>query len=201
MKKIFAAFCALVLMPSFSAQAWIGGPFSKNTYFEENGDDGVYEAVASTINGIGLYRFAVGNEFDGVNPQGVNASVPAQDTAGPDEEVISNPSIASGNFVIGALANQYTCVWYYEGVQYFGFTLGTVNSSLGQVVGLSDCRDNRGQGVNSLSTSFRARLSSSSEFIPSSAFQGVGKAVTSQGTRFRFTVLGSRISNRITYGL
>lgn len=200
MKKIFAAFCALVLMPSFSAQAWIGGPFSKNTYFEENGDDGIYEAVASTINGIGLYRFAVGNEFDGVNPQGVSTSLPSEQavTGG---TIILVPSIGSGNVVIGALANQFTNVWYYEGIQYFGYTLGTVNSVLDQVIGMSDARDNRGQGANSISSSFRANISDSSDLVPSTAFQGVGKAVTSQGKRFRFTVLGSRVSNRITYGL
>jgi hypothetical protein len=59
-------------MPSFSAQARIGGPFSGNTYFPENGDDGVYEVAATATNRTGLYRIVVGNEFERVNPEGVN---------------------------------------------------------------------------------------------------------------------------------
>lgn len=200
MKKIFAAFCALVLMPSFSAQAWIGGPFSNNSYFGEKGDDGVYEATGSTINGMGLFRFVVGNEFEGVNPQGVNASVPSEQAASGDLW-IEVPGIGSGNFVIGGLANPYTNVWYYEGVQYFGFTLGTVNSATNQVVGMATSRDNGGVGVNSISTAFRAKLANNSDLLPATAFQGVGQARTSSGERFTFTVLGSKVSSRITFGL
>lgn len=60
MKKAFAVFCALVLMPGLNAQAWVGGPWSNNN-LEPSGDDGVYEAVATATNGLGLYRWGVKN--------------------------------------------------------------------------------------------------------------------------------------------
>ncbi len=69
MKKIFALFCAVFLMPTFSAQAWIGGPFSNNSFFEPAGTDGVYEATATALNGIGSIAFSVGNEFQGAGAQ------------------------------------------------------------------------------------------------------------------------------------
>jgi len=60
MKKGIGLFLAVVLMPAMSAQAWIGGPWSANTY-ASNGDDGVYEAVATMTDGVGMYRWGVGN--------------------------------------------------------------------------------------------------------------------------------------------
>ena len=70
MKKLFALFCAICLMPSFSAHAWIGGPFSNNSFFGENGDDGVYEAVgfptSGVSNGVGIFRWAVANNVVGI---------------------------------------------------------------------------------------------------------------------------------------
>lgn len=200
MKKILAAFCALVLMPSFSAQAWIGGPFSNNSFSDVGGDDGVYEATASTVNGIGLYRFAVGNEFEGVNPQGVAASVPSSVVFEPGT-VVTVPGISSGNVIIGAWGNGFTNVWYYRGVQYFGVTLGSVNSASNSVIGMATSRDNNGQGGNTITTAFRARLIGSSKIIASTPFQGVGRAQTSGGVRFRFTVLGSKVSNNLNFGL
>lgn len=200
MKKVFAIFSALCLMPSFSAQAWIGGPFSANSYFGEQSTDGVYEAAASTVNGVGLYRFAIGNEFQGINPAGVNASVPSQSTVQPGQ-LVTVPGISSGNVVIGAWGSGFTNVWFYEGVQYFGTTLGTVNQVLGQVIGMATSSDNLGQGANTITTAFRARLVKDSEFLAATPFEGVGRAQTSAGDRFRFTVLGSKVSNNLLFGL
>lgn len=201
MKKYFAIFCALCLMPTFSAHAWVGGPFSNNSFFGETGADGVYEATASTVNGIGLYRFSVGNEFEGVNSQTVAASVPIQQNTGTGGSLITLPGISSGNVIIGAWGNGFTNIWYYQGVQYFGTTLGTVNSARGSVVGMATSRDNNGLGTNTISTVFRARLLGTSDIIASTPFQGVGRAQTSAGVRFRFTVLGSKVSNNLFFGL
>jgi len=200
MKKIFAAFCAIVLMPSFSAQAWIGGPFSNNSFSDVGGDDGIYEASASTVNGIGLYRFAVGNEFEGINPQGVAASVPSIVVFQPGT-IVPAPGISSGNVVIGAWGNGFTNIWFYRGVQYFGITFGTVNSANEIAIGMATSRDNNGQGANSITTAFRAKLIRNSNLIAATPFQGVGRAQTSAGVRFRFTVLGSKVSNNLTFGL
>ena len=60
MKKAFAVFSALILMPGLNAHAWVGGPWSNDSY-QHNGDDGVYEAVATATNGIGIYRWGVSN--------------------------------------------------------------------------------------------------------------------------------------------
>lgn len=60
MKKVFAVFCALILMPSLNAHAWAGGPWSNNNV-TTTGDDGVYEAVAVATNGTGIYRWGVLN--------------------------------------------------------------------------------------------------------------------------------------------
>ena len=200
MKKIFAAFCAIVLMPSFSAQAWTGGPFSNNSFSDVGGDDGIYEASASTVNGIGLYRFAVGNEFAGVAPDSVTASIPNQVVFQPGT-IVTVPGISSGNVIIGAWGNGFTNIWYYRGVQYFGATLGTVNSSNNTVIGMATSRDNNGVGANAISTAFRAKLIRSSNLIAATPFQGIGRAQTSAGDRFRFTVLGSKVSNTFTFGL
>jgi len=200
MKKIFTIFCAVCLMPSFSAQAWIGGPFSGNTFFSENGDDGVYEAAATARNGIGLYRIVVGNDFEGVNPQGVNASVPSDGTAQPGLRIVI-PGISSGNVVIGAYGSSFSNVWYHEGVFYAGITLGSASSVRGTVTAFAEARDNRGVGTNLMSSSFVAKFQGSSKFIPSRVFSGSGLARVGTGDPFRFGVYGSKVSNRITLGL
>jgi hypothetical protein len=139
MKKIFAAFCAIVLMPSFSAQAWIGGPFSNNTFLGETGADGVYEASATAINGIGLFRITVGNEFEGVNPGGVSATN-TQPITGAGGVALPNAysDVGSGNTVFGAYGSIWSNVWFYRGVSYRGNTLGTVNYSQGSVVAVGE---------------------------------------------------------------
>lgn len=200
MKQLFALFCAVCLMPAFSAQAWIGGPFSNNSFFQPAGTDGVYEASATAINGMGLYRFAVGNEFQGINPIGVNASVPSQGTVQPGT-LVTIPGISSGNVVIGAWGSGFTNVWYFRGIQYFGNTLGTVNAVSGQVVGMATSRNNGGAGALQITSAFRARLVSTGPFIAATPFIGVGRAATTGGVRFRFTVLGSKVSENLTFGL
>lgn len=200
MKKLFALFCAVCLMPAFSAQAWIGGPFSNNSFFQPAGTDGVYEASATAINGMGIYRFAVGNEFAGVNPTAVAFSVPRQVVYQPGT-IVQEPSINSGNVVIGAWGGGFTNIWYYRGVQYFGNTLGTVNAVSGQVVGMATSRNNGGAGALQISSAFKARLVSTGPFIAATPFIGVGRAATTGGVRFRFTVLGSKVSENLTFGL
>ena len=187
-------------MPSFSAHAWIGGPFSNNTFFGQEGDDGVYEAAATARNGIGLYRIVVGNDYDGVNPQGVNASVPSNVVFQPGT-IVQVPGINSGNVVIGAYGSSFSNVWFYEGVFYAGITLGSASSVRGTVTAFAEARDNRGTGANSLNSRFVARFQGSGGFIPARVFSGFGQARLGTGRPFRFGVYGSKVSNRITLGL
>lgn len=200
MKKLFTVFCAVCLMPTFSAQAWIGGPFSNNSFFGENGDDGVYEAAATAVNGIGLYRIVVGNDFNGVNPQGVLASVPAQTTA-PPGVLITVPGIASGNVVIGAYGSTFSNVWYHEGVFYAGITLGTASSVMGVVQGFGEARNLRGLGPVLLSSAFTANFQGTGKFLPARSFNGFGEGRIGAGLPFMFSVFGSKVSSRITLGL
>lgn len=193
-------------MPSFSAQAWIGGPFSGNTYFSENGDDGVYEAAATAKNGIGLYRIVVGNDFRGVNPEGVKLSVPGTAIStvsgtGVVGAIIQVPGISSGNVVIGAYGNSFSNVWYREGIFYAGTTLGSASSVRGTVTAIARAGDNYGAGPIFMSSGFVAKFQGSGKFIPSRVFSGRGRAQVGTGTPFRFSVYGSKVSNRITLGL
>lgn len=135
MKKIFAIFLALVLMPSFHAYAWLGGPFSNNS-FTPAGDDGVYEAVAvpassygtnqfldgnpvNQVNGIGLYRWAVSN-----NNTGSLVNNPA---TGIQEDSVSNVHFGG----LTGSTNQKT--WYINGKVYYGTCFGVVNSVAGAI--------------------------------------------------------------------
>jgi hypothetical protein len=187
MKKIFTVFCAICLMPTFSAQAWIGGPFSNNSFFGEDGDDGVYEAAASAFNGIGLYRIVVGNDFDGVNPKGVSASVPSQIPV-PGINTVTVPGISSGNVVIGAYGSSFSNVWYYEGVFFTQVsTLGTASSVMGTVNRF--CGGKRwsvGLGLNTLSSSFIANFQGTGKFLPARVFSGSGQGQI--GARFTVRV-------------
>jgi len=199
MKKCFAVFCAVFLLPMFSAQAWIGGPFSDNSFFGENGDDGVYEAVATTQNGIGIYRIVVGNEFEGVNPDGVTASVPNEQ--GVDAiNTITVPAVASGNVIIGGLGSSDSNIWFFEGTSYFGRSIGTVNSALGQVVAVGEAEQGIGGNVT-LRSGFRGRLENTGDLLPATSFRGSGQAELSNGQEFEFSVFGSKVSNQITFGL
>lgn len=122
MKKAFAVFCALVLMPGLNAQAWVGGPWGNNSPLQ-SGDDGIYEAVATLTNGAGLYRWAVRN--NGVSTQGAGQTSGGQ----------TGTNAASSNVLFngGLLATQSSNIWYYRGIVYYGPAFGTVNSAIGIV--------------------------------------------------------------------
>jgi hypothetical protein len=138
MKKIFTLFCAICLLPNFSAYAWIGGPFSGNSFFGAGGDDGVYEAAATAVNGIGLFRIVVGNEFNGVNPTGVQSSGSSQQQGGLLATTFEVTGVQSGNVVIGSYASGASNVWFFEGLFYSGRTYGTASSTLGIVQGIAE---------------------------------------------------------------
>jgi len=200
MKQLFAIFCAIFLMPMVSAQAWIGGPFSNNTYFGEQGDDGVYEAIGTGPNALGIFRIVVGNQFQGVNPQGVQASGPSQESAGVLATVLTVPGVSSGNVVIGALGRPENHLWYFEGVSYLGLSIGTASSILGTVAGIGNAEAIGGVG-NRISSSFTANMRRSGRFLPATAFFGSGTAQVTNGVPFGFFVMGSKVSSRITFGL
>ena len=114
MKKVFGIIFAIVLVPTFNTYAWVGGPFTNNSHTPE-GDDGIYEAVGTTVNGMGLYRWGVGN---------VNAA-----TTYTDGRTGNTGNVQFGGFA--GNSNQHT--WYFEGNVYYGTCFGTVNSSVGVV--------------------------------------------------------------------
>ncbi|MEM6915900.1 MAG: hypothetical protein AAF491_04965 [Verrucomicrobiota bacterium] len=202
MKKLFAIFCAVILAPNATVHAWVGGPFSNNSFFGASGDDGVYEAVGTTTNGLGLFRIVVGNEFPGVNPAGVQASVPSQapNTGTTNTTALTVPGINSGNFVFGALGNSNNNIWFFQGVSYFGTTIGTVNSVQGIAAAVANATD---AANNSVGSSFLATLVTSGNFLPATAFSGTGelRVSTDPNTAVSFTVFGSKVSNQITFGL
>lgn len=202
MKKTFAVFCALFLMPMFSAQAWIGGPFSNNSFFGESGDDGVYEATATTKNGIGLYRIVVGNDFEGSQEIVTAPSrVPLTDGQGNLIGFIDTVGVNSGNVIIGAFG-QASNLWFIEGVSYSGRTTGTVNSVSGAVVAVATAQDSTSTLL--LSSAFRARILGTGRSLPVSSFVGRGRGSVAGGATpltFRFSVFGSKVSNDIFFGL
>lgn len=123
MKQAFGIFAALVLMPSFQVHAWLGGPWSNDTY-QTNGDDGIYEAVATTSNGVGMYRWAVTNQAAGASNQ-----------PNPNPGVL-NPAGGS-NVEFGGLNGTVSSnVWYYKGLVYYGRCFGIVNSGWNQEFGI-----------------------------------------------------------------
>lgn len=201
MKQLFALFCAIVLMPSFSAHAWIGGPFSNNSYFGTEGDDGVYEIVGTAVNGLGLYRIVVGNNFEGVNPTGVQASVPAQRPNPGGGGSITVPGINSGNIFFGGLGSNQSNIWFYEGLAYFGNAIGTVNSAQGIAVGVGSAVSTApAQRLNSF---FEARILRTGRAVVVSGFTGTGelRVSTALNNPVRFTVFGTKVSDAILFGL
>ena len=122
MKKFFAIFTAVVLMPASHTMAgWRGGPFSNNNAIP-SGDDGVYEAIAIMENGTGLYRFGVRNN-------GVSTQVAAGFGGGAGAPVDSS----NVQFNAGLLSAFSSNVWYYKGITYYGVTWGIANSDMGIV--------------------------------------------------------------------
>ncbi len=208
MKKVFAVFCAMMLTPMFSANAWVGGPFSNNSYFGASGDDGVYEATASGINGIGLFRIVVGNEFQGsqdIATAATNNTVLIPDGQGGTIAItIQIPGTNSGNMIFGAIGTSSN-VWFYEGVSYlFGQTVGTVNSALGIAQAAGTAANTATANANTviISSGFSARLVRTGDAVIATAFEGVGSATPSNtGVEFSFSVFGTKVSNNIFFGI
>ncbi|MCB1064743.1 MAG: hypothetical protein KDN20_17715 [Verrucomicrobiae bacterium] len=117
MKQAFGIFLAILIMPTFQVQAWIGGPFSGNSY-HDNGDDGVYEAIGSMTDGTAMYRWAVNNENAGGVPM-----------TGADAGGSLTSNVQFGGLV-GASSPHV--IWY-RGVVYYGRCFGLVNSNMGRV--------------------------------------------------------------------
>lgn len=113
MKQVFGIFAALILMPTFQVQAWLGGPWSNNSY-QENGDDGIYEAIATMTNGVGMYRWAVNNNNAGGTAMTGNFA----------------GSTTSNVMFGGLVAAASPHVWYYKGIVYYGRCFGIVNSDM-----------------------------------------------------------------------
>lgn len=203
MKKALAIFSVVCLFPGFNAHAWIGGPYSNNSFSELGGDDGVYEAVGTARNGIGLYRIVVGNSFQGVNPTGVQASVPAQAPSNGTGAVITVPGLNSGNIFFGGLGSNASNIWVFEGVTYLGNSLGTVNSAQGRVVAVGTAFSGVGGTGTRLSSFFRANLSGTGRLLPVRSFSGTGRlqVSTQLGRNVRFTIFGSKVSDEILFGL
>lgn len=217
MKNIIAVFCALIIAPTLNTYAWVGGPFSNNSYFSQSGDDGVYEAIATGPNAIGIYRITVANDFGGSQTQGTGQIVPPGAGAinvNGNGNVVNIPTtsgVNSGNIFIGGFGFEEgpaSNIWFYQGVGYFGRAIGTVNSTLSRVTALGNAKL---RGANfaattgpQINSSFTATLNSSIEFLPAAAFSGVGTAGTqglATNSTFTFTVLGSKVSSAIRFGL
>ena len=115
MKKVFGIFAAVILMPALQVQAWVGGPWSNNSY-QANGDDGIYEAVGSLTDGTAMYRWAVNNEGTG---SGTTFTAP-------NGAVGSTSNVQFG----GLFGSQNPHVIWYRGIVYYGRCFGIVNSGL-----------------------------------------------------------------------
>lgn len=214
MKKIFAAFCALVLMPSFSAQAWIGGPFSNNAFFGEDGDDGVYEAVAYPIgnkapnvptvkNGIGTFRWAVTNTKSFTDDVTTSVTSAFFDDEGNITATFVDVRPLTSNVYFGGVG-QVSHTWFIEGVAYRGNCEGSVNSGIGAIscIGQAANQEDTSQTVSS---SFRAKFDGGGQGLPVSRFSGKGRGTAvdfldpNATIPFRFVVFGSRVTTTVVY--
>lgn len=203
MKQLFAIFCAIVLLPSFSSYAWIGGPFSNNTYFGENGDDGVYEAVGTTTNGVGIFRWGVTNTLTGVDSSLLETRVTSVAvTVGGVTTTTTTVFVDafSSNVYFGGIG-RISHSWFLEGVAYEGNCYGTVNSGLGFIscVGTADEADGTG---GSISSSFTAEFDDRGDGLPVRRFSGRGNAAVSAApnTLISFIVFGSKVFDQVNYG-
>lgn len=142
MKRAFAILSALFLISGMNAHAWKGGPWSYDT-FQPNGDDGIYEAVATTQNGMGMYRWAVRNNGVGVAGTAPDANV-------------TTPQSSNVLFGGGLLGSASSNVWYYRGITYYGPAFGIVNSSMGivSVIGNASTDGLLNAGNNSINNVF-----------------------------------------------
>lgn len=212
MKKLFAIFCAVFLMPTFSAQAWIGGPFSNNAFFGEDGDDGVYEAVAYPVrnpngkgltNGVGTFRWAVTNtkSFNG-DVTNTISTVFFDDQGNIFLTLIDVRPITSNVYYGGV--GQFSHSWFIEGVSYRGNCEGTVNSGIGAITCIGQATNTENQN-EIVSSSFRGKFDGSGPGLPISRFSGKGRGsavnilVANSELPFRFIVFGSRVTPIVTY--
>lgn len=209
MKKLFAIFCAICLMPSFSAQAWIGGPFSNNSYFGLGGDDGIYEAIATGANTLGYYRIVIAN-----NSGSIGTPTTTTQAAGTPPSI--NGVLASGNGIIGGQGNQSTSLWYVEGITYAGRAFGTVSMWAGAITGMSTADEVTVNDylAGTVSSQFTAAFQNTGALIPSRAFFGAGVLtvnfapagtqgpfVTPAGGQIPLTIYGSKVSYQFINGL
>jgi len=189
-------------MPTFSTYAWIGGPFSNNTYFGEEGDDGVYEAIAIPTggqlnNGIGIFRWGVANDSAFTD----DATITTTTTIANGQALVSIRPIASNIYFGGT--GQVSHTWFIEGVSYRGNCDGTANSGVNEItcVGTASNPENPSQ---SISSGFRATFENGGEGVPVSRFSGRGNAQVDdffgigETTKFRFAVFGSKVSTFVT---
>lgn len=207
MKKIFAAFCALVLMPSFSAQAWIGGPFSNNSYFGEDGDDGVYEAVAYPVggafaNGIGIFRWGVGNSTAFTDDATISVSSVVYDDEGNITGTFVNIRPIASNIYFGG-TGQVSHTWFLEGIAYRGNCDGIVNSGLG-VVSCIGSASSPSSSRYTISSGFEGTIDNKGEGLPVTRFSGRGNGRSldlldpNATVNFRFVAFGTKVSSYIT---
>ena len=177
------------------------GPFSGNSFFgDDTGqDDGAYEATASMVNGTGIYRFGVKNEFAGFTADDVPTvtyAFPVTTTSiAPDGTIVVSTqvfeqeviSISSGNLNFGGVGGM-THSWFIEGVSYFGTCVGSVNSDLGTVYGSGSAQDGVSNlfgllvtdGDNSVSSGFSGTVqkgNSGALSFSETRFSGTGQAV------------------------
>lgn len=185
MKQIFALFCAIVLLPSYTSHAWVGGPFSNNSHFQQ-AEDGVYEAIATGQGGVaavGIFRFAVANRA-----AGLPSTLPAA-------------SVASGNTFIGFLGvTPVSNIWFINGLRYTGTTLGTVNEAASQVFAAASAARTLAPAGN-IDSGFLANISRTGRFVPVVGFRGVGNASLSNPvTNFTFDVFGTKVAGTLNFG-
>lgn len=212
MKKLFAIFCAVFLMPTFSAQAWIGGPFSNNAFFGEDGDDGVYEAVAFPVrnangkgltNGIGVFRWAVTNNKAFNEDTTTSISTVFFDNQGNIAFTLVNIQPITSNVYFGGVG-QVSHTWFVEGVSYRGNCDGVVNSGIGAITCVGQAT-NVEDNTQTVSSSFKAKFDGSGEGLPILRFSGRGRGEThnffipTEDQRFHFIVFGSRVTPTVTY--
>lgn len=220
MKKIFAIFCAIVLMPSFSAHAWIGGPFGGNNYFGPAGDDGIWEAAASIIPGSvrsaanpgsgtvlfgsGTYRWGVENNQGTLALTNLNTSLDDLNFDTTTQFIPAGTPAASNTFFGGFSGINH--VWFINGIAYFGTCVGTANSGLGGVFA-SGFAQSPAQVASEIfvDSFFSAAFLGSGNAVPARGFEGFGQGTLNSGSNtdpdfFEFTVFGSKVSNSLTYG-
>jgi len=171
MKQIFAVFCAIVLLPTFTTHAWVGGPFSNNGYFGESGDDGIYEAVGVTKNGIGIFRWAVANNVTGID-SGDITNFTINFAGGTRIDIVP----VSSNAESGGLG-VYTHTWFINGVAYWGRCRGSANSGINRVYCVGEGVDSFFAGASS--SSFLARFERFGDGLPVSRFSGKGRVSVS----------------------